>query len=163
MFPARSDELEDWQFSKLHKIVLGLDGGDLKSELDQHPEAVNTTDSTGMSALLWAARSGDDIAVELLLKANADPNLVDSSGVAALSEAARFGSVACTKLLLAANANVHQGNASSHSALHYTAESTDSKDLIRMLVEAGANTNICLLYTSPSPRDRTRSRMPSSA
>ena len=25
------------------------------------------------------------------------------------------------------------------------------------------NLNICLLYTSPSPRDRTRSRMPSSA
>ena len=25
------------------------------------------------------------------------------------------------------------------------------------------NTYICLLYTSPSPRDRTRSRMPSSA
>ena len=25
------------------------------------------------------------------------------------------------------------------------------------------NGNICLLYTSPSPRDRTRSRMPSSA
>ena len=27
----------------------------------------------------------------------------------------------------------------------------------------GVNQNICLLYTSPSPRDRTRSRMPSSA
>ena len=26
-----------------------------------------------------------------------------------------------------------------------------------------AEINICLLYTSPSPRDRTRSRMPSSA
>ena len=26
-----------------------------------------------------------------------------------------------------------------------------------------ANSEICLLYTSPSPRDRTRSRMPSSA
>ena len=26
-----------------------------------------------------------------------------------------------------------------------------------------ANSQICLLYTSPSPRDRTRSRMPSSA
>ena len=25
------------------------------------------------------------------------------------------------------------------------------------------NSKICLLYTSPSPRDRTRSRMPSSA
>ena len=27
----------------------------------------------------------------------------------------------------------------------------------------GSQTTICLLYTSPSPRDRTRSRMPSSA
>ena len=30
------------------------------------------------------------------------------------------------------------------------------------VIEAGENTP-CLLYTSPSPRDRTRSRMPSSA
>ena len=27
----------------------------------------------------------------------------------------------------------------------------------------GKRTKVCLLYTSPSPRDRTRSRMPSSA
>ena len=32
-----------------------------------------------------------------------------------------------------------------------------------MSVEVSAPSNICLLYTSPSPRDRTRSRMPSSA
>ena len=31
------------------------------------------------------------------------------------------------------------------------------------LDEAALGLNICLLYTSPSPRDRTRSRMPSSA
>jgi len=47
-------------------------------------------------------------------------------------------------------------------------------DVARAYVEAGARivlTNtfgatrwkLCLLYTSPSPRDRTRSRMPSSA
>ena len=29
--------------------------------------------------------------------------------------------------------------------------------------ELGANPYSCLLYTSPSPRDRTRARMPSSA
>ena len=29
--------------------------------------------------------------------------------------------------------------------------------------EIGDGNAICLLYTSPSPRDRTRSRMPSSA
>ena len=31
------------------------------------------------------------------------------------------------------------------------------------LLESGNITKACLLYTSPSPRDRTRSRMPSSA
>mgnify|MGYP002685428574 CR=1 FL=1 len=30
-------------------------------------------------------------------------------------------------------------------------------------IEVGADAYVCLLYTSPSPRDRTRSRMPSSA
>ena len=29
--------------------------------------------------------------------------------------------------------------------------------------KGGEYTDVCLLYTSPSPRDRTRSRMPSSA
>ena len=36
------------------------------------------------------------------------------------------------------------------------------KSVIRYVV-GGAIFGICLLYTSPSPRDRTRSRMPSSA
>ena len=42
-------------------------------------------------------------------------------------------------------------------------------DLMKIFVEAGVDVIeigvpfTCLLYTSPSPRDRTRSRMPSSA
>ena len=32
-----------------------------------------------------------------------------------------------------------------------------------LLIIAEAEDNICLLYTSPSPRDRQKSRMPSSA
>ena len=32
-----------------------------------------------------------------------------------------------------------------------------------MIINAAGFTHTCLLYTSPSPRDRTRSRMPSSA
>ena len=34
---------------------------------------------------------------------------------------------------------------------------------IPLLLQLADRTGICLLYTSPSPRDRTRSRMPSSA
>ena len=37
----------------------------------------------------------------------------------------------------------------------------DADDVLRISAKTGLNT--CLLYTSPSPRDRTRSRMPSSA
>ena len=33
----------------------------------------------------------------------------------------------------------------------------------RLFVEKNYDRIVCLLYTSPSPRDRTRSRMPSSA
>ena len=33
----------------------------------------------------------------------------------------------------------------------------------RHLLNRGVDVSVCLLYTSPSPRDRTRSRMPSSA
>ena len=40
-----------------------------------------------------------------------------------------------------------------------------SIELARLLMRHGANVKcvICLLYTSPSPRDRSLSRMPSSA
>ena len=50
-------------------------------------------------------------------------------------------------------------------------EDVDDDKNAMMLTEEADNTwflqydmqHICLLYTSPSPRDRTRSRMPSSA
>ena len=39
----------------------------------------------------------------------------------------------------------------------------DSPTLAKTFAQAGDRRTCCLLYTSPSPRDRTRSRMPSSA
>ena len=38
-----------------------------------------------------------------------------------------------------------------------------SHGLIDLEINAVGDTHICLLYTSPSPRDRQKSRMPSSA
>ena len=41
-------------------------------------------------------------------------------------------------------------------------ESSYEKKVVEHITEI-ARTNVCLLYTSPSPRDRQKSRMPSSA
>ena len=41
--------------------------------------------------------------------------------------------------------------------------SADDKKPAKKGRGGGAQAMLCLLYTSPSPRDRTRSRMPSSA
>ena len=38
-----------------------------------------------------------------------------------------------------------------------------TKYVVKAQIHAGGRGKGCLLYTSPSPRDRTRSRMPSSA
>ena len=49
---------------------------------------------------------------------------------------------------------------------HFLNEVTALEILILLLnkpTDDGVELTICLLYTSPSPRDRTRSRMPSSA
>ena len=64
--------------------------------------------------------------------------------------------------------------------MHYLDENSESEEVVLLmhgeptwsylyrkiiptLVAAGKRVIACLLYTSPSPRDRTRSRMPSSA
>ena len=46
---------------------------------------------------------------------------------------------------------------------YYENKRKTKKSLIESDSESTTSYNTCLLYTSPSPRDRTRSRMPSSA
>ena len=46
---------------------------------------------------------------------------------------------------------------------HYIDGAADDEITYHRNTEAFDQCDLCLLYTSPSPRDRTRSRMPSSA
>ena len=53
----------------------------------------------------------------------------------------------------------NQGVLRAIACLLYTSDAADDMQC----VDLGGRRRSCLLYTSPSPRDRTRSRMPSSA
>ena len=67
---------------------------------------------------------------------------------------ARLVWIVTTVVLLAASAGV----------LQLKADGVPQSDLVLGASEARDGQDVlCLLYTSPSPRDRTRSRMPSSA
>ena len=63
------------------------------------------------------------------------------------------------------------GSAMPYSAIQKALKSTDRVTLYRTLqtlsdkgiIHKAAHIDNCLLYTSPSPRDRQKSRMPSSA
>ena len=56
------------------------------------------------------------------------------------------------------NEVIKQNDVSSHAEINAIRDASNTIDNYRL-----NNSTICLLYTSPSPRDRTRSRMPSSA
>ena len=67
---------------------------------------------------------------------------------------------------------VKQGGCTKNELVFYTGLSLSTIDSLleemlksNLVIKAGyrESTGGCLLYTSPSPRDRTRSRMPSSA
>ena len=55
------------------------------------------------------------------------------------------------------------GNPTLFDAIAKAKKNSVPADNIDRAVKRGAGLETCLLYTSPSPRDRTRSRMPSSA
>ena len=64
------------------------------------------------------------------------------------------------------NEQVKQAQQTAEAGTGYFKTSFEGPDIgggLSSIEVNNPNPNICLLYTSPSPRDRTRSRMPSSA
>ena len=77
------------------------------------------------------------------------------------------GSCFCGAVAFAAQADIGQGtmrcNCRFCRKMRYWEVRLPDPDSFRLIRGAEALAETCLLYTSPSPRDRTRSRMPSSA
>ena len=139
--PPRSvptPEITKEKDNEIEKIKERLAKGE---PLDQYNE-------WGYTELFVAIEAEDVELVKRLLAAGADPNATERQGTSPLS----FPTLKRTPL--------------------FSAVEIVSKELTELLVTNGANVNhkdgaglttTCLLYTSPSPRDKRQSRMPSSA
>lgn len=141
LFPADGDYLENCQFSKLHKIVLGITSHKLEEELRICDASIDACDVEGNTSLVWAVRRDDTHAVHFLLNAGADPNICNKLGSSALMYAAEIPDPRCIKLLLKAGADTRQTNHEGYNALHHAARYQDSREMIETLVHAGVNPN----------------------
>lgn len=70
------------------------------------PEGLDSTDSQGHTALMWAAYQGDAISVDILLKHGSDVHKRDSAGLTAMHWAVVKGNRLCIRLLADAKADL---------------------------------------------------------
>ncbi|SPO28948.1 related to AKR1 - ankyrin repeat-containing protein [Ustilago trichophora] len=70
------------------------------------PEGLDSTDSQGHTALMWAAYQGDAISVDILLKHGSDVHKRDGAGLTAMHWAVVKGNRLCIRLLADAKADL---------------------------------------------------------
>ena len=122
-------------------------------------EELNYTVSRGgATALLFAARVGDDESATLLLKAGADANDAQPDGVSALVLAAHSGNGRVAALLLEHGADPNAFG-SGYSALHAAILRSD-RDLVKALLAGRARPDDRMTKGTPMRRDTTDWNLP---
>lgn len=112
------DRLDNTEFTNIHRIVLGLHGGNLEEELREGVESVNARDFRGKTAVFWAAARGDVKSLLLLLDAWADPNITDAAGTSPLAIALSKGRAICALILLRHGADATLSDKYGNAPLH---------------------------------------------
>jgi ankyrin repeat protein len=138
---AASDWIEEQNFSKLHKIIVGFLLLDLEKEIADDPSQIDVTDAMGRTPLLWAAARGDHESIRILLDHDADPNIMDMYLAPPVSYAADRGHTLCVKLLLEAGAFAEPKLPSGvklGSPLNCAARNTKDPLLLKYLLTYGA-------------------------
>jgi ankyrin len=101
---------------------------------------VNAREADGTTALHWAARADDQVAVDLLIRAGADVNAADRYGVKALALAAMNGNAFMVNGLLKAGANPNAAIGQGETPLMLAAR-TGNIETVRLLLAQGADVN----------------------
>src|SRR5262245_20614305 len=93
----------------------------------------------GVTPLIIACGTGATAIAELLVKAGADTNATGPDGATPLMHAARVGSLEIVTLLLNSGAIVDTRDPHQRTALFYATEFPAKPQIIRALIEAGAD------------------------
>ncbi|MCJ1393431.1 hypothetical protein MMC18_006305 [Xylographa bjoerkii] len=129
------DYTETCGFSALHKIVLGIVQGDLRSELEISTASIDQGDATKRTPLSWAVIRDDLEAVHALLAFKADPNKVDSLGQSPLHFVRSSG--VCGALLEAGVDVALRSSYYQRSALHCFCYGYRTPEVVDLLIGAG--------------------------
>lgn len=98
------DWLEEQEFPRIHRIVLGLASRSLESELGEYPKAVFLTDAQGRTALDWATARAQLDQMKLLIAFGSDTNSMDITGRTTILHAVDSYSVEALRIVLEAGA-----------------------------------------------------------
>lgn len=95
-----TSQLDAWQLSRLHKVVLGLLNYDLREELEISTSEIDSVDSHDRTPLWWAVAIAAPHHVGTLLEYGADPNTADCEGAPPLRKATAADNLDIFLLLL---------------------------------------------------------------
>ena len=100
LFPG-TEYVHGRRFTRLHRLVIGLEDGSVEEELTGCPQSAHALDYDGWTPLHWATRRGNYTAMCLLLENGADPNQVTGNEKrTSLHLAAQCNSLPCVERLL---------------------------------------------------------------
>jgi ankyrin repeat protein len=108
----------------------------------------------GVTALMQASRQGDAAVIDALLSGGASATVTSETGVTPLMAAARAGSVPAVERLLAAGIDVDAAESLQHQTALMWATVEKHHDVVRVLLDAGADPNLHARETTLEKRSR---------
>jgi ankyrin repeat protein len=142
LFPQDEGGLDERQFSRIHKCVLGIVGTKLEDELNISTAAIDDVDNLGRTPLHWAARRGDMEAVQLLLAYGAKCEARGSrKGTTPLFAAAKAWNEDVVRLLLEHGADVKTQDGDQQTPLMFAATNASGLECVKLLLAAGVDVN----------------------